>query len=443
MYEFQRLTSTVSVFLWTSLWFTALAEGNVREKSAGRCEVIRVPMCQDDDINYNRTFIPNLLNQHNQDGIGLEVNQFAPLIKIQCSQSTRLFLCSVYLPRCINSTQPVAPCRSLCERVKEECNSTLVKFGFQWPDQLRCDRFPSTNERCVSESGHIITPHKDNSPKNYTCEPIRIPMCNSGLAYNATILPNFLNQTDQDDIALEISSFYPLIKVQCSPVFKQLLCAVYVPMCSETSLNPCRTMCEQVRRGCGTLMDKFGFPWPKSLDCERFPLFGECLGPNGPINITDQNIDNSNTTGLPNGDMSNSTNQHLSSEYVTEPVSTVKQGTGDSSVTIDNVTETTPTTLAHRSSSKRLAFVTGTDTKFANHGVTGVYFPSLDGINGTQHIIDNTVSMTTEDVGEVTARDTGVVSSSESLRPEDFVSAHVAITAVFHIFVITLNCIDP
>ena len=113
------------------------------------------------------------------------------------------------------------------------------------------------------------------------CEPITIPLCKD-IQYNETIMPNLLNHQKQDDAGLEVHQFFPLVKVQCSPYLKFFLCAMYVPVCTvlEEAIPPCRSMCVQARTGCETIMNRFGFQWPDSLDCEKFPASGLCVGEN-------------------------------------------------------------------------------------------------------------------------------------------------------------------
>lgn len=102
------------------------------------------------------------------------------------------------------------------------------------------------------------------------CQPITVHMCRD-LPYNETFLPNPLGHTRQEDVDLEISSFYPLQRAECSPYLKDLLCSVYTPKCvSGRPLPPCRTLCEQVRSTCEPMMIRFGFQWPSSLRCESF-----------------------------------------------------------------------------------------------------------------------------------------------------------------------------
>ncbi|XP_064646675.1 frizzled-2-like [Lineus longissimus] len=118
-------------------------------------------------------------------------------------------------------------------------------------------------------------------PHHGRCEPITIPLCKD-IQYNETIMPNLLNHQKQDDAGLEVHQFFPLVKVRCSPHLKFFLCAMYVPVCTvlEEAIPPCRSLCVQARTGCESLMNKFGFHWPESLDCQKFPEKGLCVGEN-------------------------------------------------------------------------------------------------------------------------------------------------------------------
>lgn len=113
-------------------------------------------------------------------------------------------------------------------------------------------------------------------PHHGRCEPIKITMCD-GLRYNQTIMPNMLGHTKQEYAGIDVHQFYPLVKINCSPVLQLFLCTVYVPICTvlETPIPPCRSLCLSSRNGCEALMNKFGFRWPDSLDCNKFPIFGK------------------------------------------------------------------------------------------------------------------------------------------------------------------------
>ena len=75
------------------------------------------------------------------------------------------------------------------------------------------------------------------SQRNKRCEPITIPMC-TGIAYNQTIFPNILGHVNQERAGQEMSGFYPLIKIGCSPDIHLFLCAMYAPVCTILGMNP-------------------------------------------------------------------------------------------------------------------------------------------------------------------------------------------------------------
>ncbi|XP_062312764.1 frizzled-7a [Osmerus eperlanus] len=118
----------------------------------GFCQPISIPLCT--DIAYNQTIMPNLLGHTNQEDAGLEVHQFYPLVKVQCSMDLKFFLCSMYAPVCTVLEQAIPPCRSLCERARQGCEALMNKFGFQWPERLRCENFPvhGAGEICVGQN---------------------------------------------------------------------------------------------------------------------------------------------------------------------------------------------------------------------------------------------------------------------------------------------------
>ena len=127
-------------------------------QAQGNCEPLTIPLCQGLQL-YNDTIFPNMLNHTSQQEAALELNQFTPLVNVGCSRDLAHFLCSVYAPYCLvskNLATPVPPCRSLCTSVKQGCIELMKRFGFQWPESLRCDRFPKLGEEiCVDGNGII------------------------------------------------------------------------------------------------------------------------------------------------------------------------------------------------------------------------------------------------------------------------------------------------
>lgn len=131
------------------------AQGSAYQKETdyvathGKCEKITIPLCK--DIQYNETIMPNLLNHMKQDDAGLEVHQFFPLVKVQCSKQLKFFLCTMYVPVCTVLEDAIPPCRSLCNEARTGCESLMNKFGFEWPETLKCDQFPPSG-LCVGEN---------------------------------------------------------------------------------------------------------------------------------------------------------------------------------------------------------------------------------------------------------------------------------------------------
>ncbi|ERL87962.1 frizzled-7-B [Dendroctonus ponderosae] len=120
----------------------------------GKCQPITVPTCL--NIPYNQTIMPNLVGHSSQDEAGLEMNQYMSLIKVACSPDIQFFLCSVYAPVCTILDHPIPPCRSLCLSAKNGCEQIMKRFGYSWPEVLRCENFPETSDDlCVGEDKQV------------------------------------------------------------------------------------------------------------------------------------------------------------------------------------------------------------------------------------------------------------------------------------------------
>ena len=281
-----------------------------------QCEAISLSMCE--GIGYNMTLMPNAFQHTTQIEADLEINQFAPLVEVGCSPYLKPFLCSMYVPVCTVLLIYIPPCREVCEKARAGCQPILEHFGFHWPESLTCDKLPQYDEGlCIpfhemggdsagddSANGNDLDAETEvdgygdadspvvpvtsvpNIPDNgndigqadtSVCEAITIPMC-QGIGYEMTRMPNFLHHATQEEAGMEIGQFYPLVKVGCAPELQFLLCFMYAPICVEhysKLLPPCMDVCERARTGCEPLMNRFGFEWPESLHCDRFPLEGD------------------------------------------------------------------------------------------------------------------------------------------------------------------------
>ncbi|XP_045511378.1 frizzled-7-B [Colias croceus] len=123
----------------------------------GRCEPITISFCQ--QIRYNQTIFPNLLDHTKQEDAGSEVySLFTPFLKSNCSPDLKSFLCSVYAPVCTILDTPIPPCRHLCETVQMDCNVSMTRYGFLWPEHLNCSRFPVvTDDNFICFGDHNVT----------------------------------------------------------------------------------------------------------------------------------------------------------------------------------------------------------------------------------------------------------------------------------------------
>lgn len=122
--------------------------------------------------------------------------------------------------------------------------------------------------------------------KKNNCKPIppNLLLCHD-IEYTEMRLPNLLGHETMNEVLQQASSWIPLVQKQCHPDTRKFLCSLFAPVCLDDldePIQPCRSLCESVKNGCAPVMSAFGFPWPKMLDCERFPLDNDlCIPPAG------------------------------------------------------------------------------------------------------------------------------------------------------------------
>ncbi|XP_006638229.1 frizzled-2 [Lepisosteus oculatus] len=166
-----RTPALLALLLPSCLLVSAQYQGDsgIAFPDHGFCQPISIPLCT--DIAYNQTIMPNLVGHYNQEDAGLEVHQFYPLVKVQCSPELKFFLCSMYAPVCTVLDKAIPPCRSICERAKQGCEALMNKFGFQWPERLRCENFPvlGDGQICVGQN------ESDSGVPTVTNPPMHIP----------------------------------------------------------------------------------------------------------------------------------------------------------------------------------------------------------------------------------------------------------------------------
>lgn len=62
------------------------------------------------------------------------------MVNLVCSPDLRMFLCALYAPVCVVYGQVSMPCRSLCQRARDECHKLMEIFDVPWPEDMECSR---------------------------------------------------------------------------------------------------------------------------------------------------------------------------------------------------------------------------------------------------------------------------------------------------------------
>lgn len=105
-------------------------------------------------VGYNQMLLPNLLEHESMAEVRQQAGSWVPLVHKACHPSTRILLCSLFAPVCMD--RPVYPCRLLCESVRQGCEPIMEAFGFPWPEMLACDKFPQ-GDVCISTPNNTDT----------------------------------------------------------------------------------------------------------------------------------------------------------------------------------------------------------------------------------------------------------------------------------------------
>lgn len=117
-----------------------------------RCYPIPINMSLCQNVGYDQMLLPNYL-QHEDLKEAVDQSQiWMSLIQTDCHSDLRKFLCALYAPVCIpgHHEKFIYPCQNLCNEVRKSCLPKMLQFGFDWPDIVKCDRFPVSNLRmCI------------------------------------------------------------------------------------------------------------------------------------------------------------------------------------------------------------------------------------------------------------------------------------------------------
>lgn len=122
------------------------SNGSLTSLAPQRCEEIQISLCK--SLPYNRTRLPNNFEHETQAIVNRTLWDLAQRINsVVCSDDLIFFVCSMYLPICVENhriKKPIKPCRSVCEKVKNDCQATVKSItGAESPllafPEFECD----------------------------------------------------------------------------------------------------------------------------------------------------------------------------------------------------------------------------------------------------------------------------------------------------------------
>lgn len=150
--QFRQLNPSNGGFVsdWNRDWFLTGGGGGGGfggRISQGKCIDIPSNMTLCLGIGYSQMRLPNLLEHDSVKEATQQASSWVPLLNVRCHPDTQVFLCSLFAPVCLD--RPIWPCKSLCEAVKIGCEGRMIKYGFPWPEMLRCEKFPPDNDLCI------------------------------------------------------------------------------------------------------------------------------------------------------------------------------------------------------------------------------------------------------------------------------------------------------
>ena len=102
----------------------------------------------------------NFLHHQRQKEAFDQLKTYQPLINAGCSRDLRFLLCSFHFPVCSEHLmEPITPCRSLCERVQNDCGAVLAREGVQWPETINCSYLLEESRLGGGERMHVCVSH--------------------------------------------------------------------------------------------------------------------------------------------------------------------------------------------------------------------------------------------------------------------------------------------
>lgn len=124
-------------------------------------------LCQ--NIGYDQMRLPNLLDHDSINEVIQQSRSWISLLGVHCHPDTKLFLCSLFSPVCLERDREIYPCRSLCESVRDGCETIMKAYSYKWPDMVRCDKFPDDTEMCIPGQSTVMPTSRYNKRTYFSC----------------------------------------------------------------------------------------------------------------------------------------------------------------------------------------------------------------------------------------------------------------------------------
>ncbi|XP_048838173.1 secreted frizzled-related protein 2-like isoform X2 [Brienomyrus brachyistius] len=178
------------------------------------------------DVGYKDMRLPNLLGHDTMKEVQQQSGSWAPLVSKKCHPDTKKFLCSLFAPVCLPGlTEPVWPCRSLCEDVRNGCLPVMSAFGFPWPDMFHCNLFPNNTDLCIPAADSV---HSKDNRRNHHPE---------SKAVSLKVAESFTDGPDRKIVASGRSRLLLRNGVQIGAVTESQLWLLQGANCSCEELN--------------------------------------------------------------------------------------------------------------------------------------------------------------------------------------------------------------
>ncbi|XP_032895685.1 secreted frizzled-related protein 2-like [Amblyraja radiata] len=91
------------------------------------------------------------------------------------------------------------------------------------------------------------------------------------VGYSEMRLPNLLGHTTLGEVIPKSAKWESLVRTGCHSQVGTFLCSLFAPVCLDTFIQPCRSLCVTVWDSCNQVLTCLGLSWPDALSCDRFP----------------------------------------------------------------------------------------------------------------------------------------------------------------------------